>query len=281
MHQIMFCLLRMDDNGKLPSNEDQLLGKDGQIYPDSLNMESGHSGMNGNFAFKDLLEQPAPRLFTTHSRADQLPSTLHQKGRLVVVARNPKDAFVSMFFFMEKLSKSWFPEYKEVTAEGMEKSFERYHQLIPSVDAPRGSSDYYIYYKMMVAFLRKIGLDGVGQTSSFPPRGFITFYEELHENFHDEVHRLAAFLGVSLTPKKFAALAERVNFGSMSGTAEGAKMHFKKAHVTTRKGVVGDYSNHLTEQHWARVDALFQEQLGEIDEFKPIFSIMKANKPRL
>jgi hypothetical protein len=36
LHDILFCLLRMDDCGSFPAPLEELLGSSGQIYPDSL-----------------------------------------------------------------------------------------------------------------------------------------------------------------------------------------------------------------------------------------------------
>ena len=78
-------------------------------------------------------------------------------------------------------------------------------------------------------------------------RGTITSYEELKTNFEVEVRRLAAFIGVDLPQAKFDALAAHVSFDSMLG----------RDIATMRKGMVGDFEEHLTPGHWAEVDAAF------------------------
>ena len=63
----------------------------------------------GPWTFQDLQEQSTPRLFTTHLQAPALPASLFSvgsssgsgnndaaHGRLIVVARNPKDALCSL-----------------------------------------------------------------------------------------------------------------------------------------------------------------------------------------
>jgi hypothetical protein len=41
--------------------------------------------------------------------------------------------------------------------------------------------------------------------------------------------------------------------------------------MTLRKGVVGDHVNHLTPQHWDRMDAVFAGRLGDLPELRPIW----------
>ena len=38
----------------------------------------------------------------------------------------------------------------------------------------------------------------------------------------------------------------------------------------TRKGVTKDYLNHLTPEHWARVDEVFAERMGGLEAFAPL-----------
>ena len=107
LHQIVFGLLRMDDDGEFPADQSRpfTLGSKGQVYPDAVGRRGGGgvsvgAGIGGGYTLDDMLEQARPRLFTTHMRAPNLPS-LAQFGRLITIARNPKDALVSGYFFCE------------------------------------------------------------------------------------------------------------------------------------------------------------------------------------
>ena len=131
LHQILFCLLRMDDEGGFDAPLDdegrpEMLGSTGQVYPDSVPVKpasdpgsqatpggrggrgggggrggrgggrGGRGGRGGGgigaSSIEALMAQPEPRLFTTHIRGPMLPPSLQANGRLVVIARNPKDA---------------------------------------------------------------------------------------------------------------------------------------------------------------------------------------------
>ena len=190
-----------------------------------------------------------------------------------------QDAFVSAFFFFKQ-----YHEYQNWADKGMAHIFEQFQQPMGAEESPIGCGDYYSYYKDMLRLLQKIGLSGdmLGVTpSGQKPRGFLTFYEEMHANFDTEVQRLATFLGVVLTREKLASLKERVSFRSMAGAeTSGGQQHFKRKHYTIRKGVVGDYQNHLSAGHWTRADRLFREQMLTEDQFRPLFRIMNVHNER-
>ena len=41
----------------------------------------------------------------------------------------------------------------------------------------------------------------------------------------------------------------------------------QRGSMTTRKGVTRDYLNHLSAEHWARVDNVFAERMGDLKPF--------------
>lgn len=72
-----------------------------QVYPDGVSLHRDlvppeHRAKPrlrmGSYSFEDLEEQPRPRLFTAHSRVANLPRELRDRGRLVIMTRDPKDA---------------------------------------------------------------------------------------------------------------------------------------------------------------------------------------------
>ena len=222
----------------------------------------------GRFSFDDMLSQDEPRLFTTHIRACNLPQSLRLAGRLIVIARNPKDAFVSSYFFSKKLarkaavasaaaSKQDEDEDEAARAEGadtLQDMISACEAWNARVDAPEHGAygDYYSWYREQAALIAELG----------PERAMMTFYETLNsDDFDTEIHRLARFLNVVLPPPKLAKLKTRVAFESMA--ARGGMM-------TTRRGVVGDYRLYLSEADWRKVDQLFEDQLGDIEALAPL-----------
>ena len=103
LHQILFCLLRMDERGEFGAPLHELLGSDGQIYPDSVPVSAdawgrggggrgrggrgggrgrggrgrGRGGMQGA-SIEALMGQPEPRLFTCADPSDPQHHQHHQ-----------------------------------------------------------------------------------------------------------------------------------------------------------------------------------------------------------
>ena len=261
LHSILFCLLRMDDRGEFPAPLEELAGARGQIYPDGVPVslrgagdEAPHPGPQPRRgSIEALLEQPNPRLFTSHIRANQLPVALRENGRLVMIARNPKDALVSAWFFQQMLNETgFFPERNDTGVErGLEGAFEDYLESIPESEIPRGAyGDYWKYYRDMLGLAEQLG----------PERATWTFYETLQTDFEAEVVRIADFLDVPLSPAKLEKLADFVAFDKAK----------ERGSMTTRMGVTNDHVNHLTPKHWERMDAMFAEKMGDLDAFAPL-----------
>lgn len=182
------------------------------------------------FCAQDLLDQPSPRLFSTHLPPRMLPEALKATGKMVYVLRNPKDAQVSMHYM------GGTPE------DGWEGSFERLMdpqspQVYGTLAAHMLETEEYIH-----DHLRE--------------RALVITYEELSADIASVLRRLAKFLDVALPPKKLEAITERVSFRTMSalGGAVG--------NMLTRKGEPGDWRNHFTinqnaafEEYWAKLTA--------------------------
>eukprot|EP01047_Picozoa_sp_COSAG01_P089943 COSAG01_NODE_21917_length_879_cov_1.752564_1_plen_255_part_10 len=59
LHQVLFCLLRMDDTGQFAGDVQAILGSKGQVYPDGIEAEGeGQEGKFSGATVADLLGQP-------------------------------------------------------------------------------------------------------------------------------------------------------------------------------------------------------------------------------
>jgi hypothetical protein len=59
LHQVLFCLLRMDDTGQFAGDVEAILGSKGQVYPDGIEAEGeGQEGKFSGATVADLLGQP-------------------------------------------------------------------------------------------------------------------------------------------------------------------------------------------------------------------------------
>lgn len=87
-------------------------------------------------------------------------------------------------------------------------------------------------------------------------RVFTASYERLHADFAGQVREIAAFLGVTAPDERIAALRDTTSLDALRsryGEAEAGEKFF-------RKGVVGDWRNHLTPEIEADIDASLKAQ---------------------
>jgi hypothetical protein len=255
--QIIFCLLRMDDQGNFPDKYDEMIGGKHQVYPDGVPLSTPpHNLFFSRWCYGDLVKQRRPRLFPAHVRAANLPTSLERRGRLVMITRNPMDALVSYFFFLNPwaLWPGSFPEGLDEMA--LDAFFDMYNQR--SVVSPDlgGYGDYYTWHRDMLT-----------RQDCIADRAFFTMYERLHEDFRGEVFRLARFLCVELPEAKFDALAKHVAFDAMAD----------KKLITVRKGVVGDYKQYLSPNRWAWMDTFFLKSVGDVPAMLPLVRYMGSS----
>ncbi|MFN3805980.1 sulfotransferase domain-containing protein [Asticcacaulis sp.] len=78
---------------------------------------------------------------------------------------------------------------------------------------------------------------------AYPERLKVIRYEDLTENFDDEVSKLYAFLGLSLDVNRLRAIGDATSFTAMSG---GRTRGVKDASSFFRSGQVEDYLKHLS-----------------------------------
>mmetsp|Transcript_81860 Transcript_81860/g.226880 ORF Transcript_81860/g.226880 Transcript_81860/m.226880 type:complete len:371 (-) Transcript_81860:130-1242(-) len=268
-HQILYCLLRMDHRGRFTVDTSKDPSADGQVYPDCVPLERPEEPLYpfGFSSQKDLIDQCRPRLFSTDLPPPMLPTEgLRTQGRLVYVVRNPKDALTSMHFFARKVyegghnpllkarvDEGWLGD----ASKGTLGSFARFNCWGPE-HSPEFFGSFYEHVRSMGELVDEVGSG----------RATVVYYEQLHEDFDKEMSRLARLLGVSLTEEKLQAIRERVKLDNMKDKARAASR--PSSGITLRKGVVGDYRQHLTPAHWAQMDALFEERLGDVAIAKPL-----------
>ncbi|XP_075780141.1 amine sulfotransferase-like isoform X1 [Pelodiscus sinensis] len=201
----------------------------------------------------DFVSRPSPRLFTTHMFYNLVPRDLrNRKGKVIYVARNPKDVVVSYFHF-SKIS---------VTLETV--------------------SDFNIFLEKFLAgkVIPGSWLDHIG--GWFTHRDdfnilFLTF-EEMKKDLRGAVLKICKFLGKQLTEKELDTVVEKASFDNMKRDAranyenmpeslqERGKGHF------LRKGTIGDWKNTMTVVQSERFDSVFKEKMKELP-FKFIWDI--------
>mmetsp|Transcript_19002 Transcript_19002/g.25519 ORF Transcript_19002/g.25519 Transcript_19002/m.25519 type:complete len:83 (-) Transcript_19002:93-341(-) len=69
------------------------------------------------------------------------------------------------------------------------------------------------------------------------------------------------------------AITERVSRESMS-----SRLGETHGSALVRKGVVGDYAQHLTEEHWKQMDRWFVERLQGVEIAEPLMKYMVSGE---
>lgn len=247
LHKILALMLHgLDDKGAelVPSDEALKEILQVQVYPDALPMEvPQEQGFMGSWlSYQMLTQMPSPRLFTTHLFGELLPKQLMDpggQGRLIVCLRNPKDVLTSLHFFRGAAQDGWLGN------EHGPGSLARFC----SSNSPNAYGSYFTWLLATERCTEHLRASG---------RCLVVYYEHLQDNLPRELERIAVFLRVPLSPAKRDALAAAVSFAKMAG------------HLTQRKGVVGDWKNHLDDHIWQVVDETVSSRLAGCKLYEPL-----------
>jgi len=190
-------------------------------------------------------EQKSPRIIKTHLALDMLPrQVLEKQAKLIYVTRNPRDAVVSYFNHWRVLAgyTGTLSTVVDAFIAGVAGYYSPFLQHVLSYWNHR-------HEKHML---------------------FIT-YEEMKSDLAGVVSRVASFLGKTLSPKQTADLVEHLSFDQMKANSAvnkddvlesvSMKTGMEKGQFL-RKGEVGDWRNHLTEEQVSRMAAWEEEGLA-------------------
>ncbi|CAM0870719.1 unnamed protein product [Alopecurus aequalis] len=190
---------------------------------------------------------PSPRLLHTHMQHSLLPRALaaNPDCKIVYVCREPKDMLVSMWHFIRGGGANDFPfsELFELACEGQDAYGPMWNHVLGYWNASIANPD-------MVLFLR---------------------YEEMLADPATTVRELARFLGVAFTAVEEAAgtpadIAKMCSIDTLRGLDANKTgktgVFYKCPHESFfRKGVVGDWANHMTPEMACRIDAIIEDKL--------------------
>ncbi|MGH0151188.1 UNVERIFIED_CONTAM: hypothetical protein FKN15_064352 [Acipenser sinensis] len=153
---------------------------------------------------------------------------------ILVVLRNPKDTAVSYFHFYNK--NPVLP-----TFESWDKFFSQYM----SGDVMWGS-----FFDHAAAWEKYIDRENVK----------IVTYEDLKANLTEGIEDIAKYLNYTLSDDQIQTIAEECTFDAMKEKSPETHGSFSK--VIFRKGGVGDWKNHFSEEQSKEVDAKFEQCLA-------------------
>lgn len=179
---------------------------------------------------EEVEKMSPPRLIKSHLPYSMLPKSVHEKNpKIIYIARNPKDVVVSYYYFVRLL-------YPVTRYDGEFKDF----------------FDLFIHDKVMYApWWRHV--------EEFWDRRhddnilFLT-YEDLKKDTEGTIDKLADFLGKTLTKEQKVKIIQHCSFENMKKNPTTNHSWFETLGVSDpkkgefmRKGCVGDWANHFTE----------------------------------
>ncbi|XP_030449736.1 cytosolic sulfotransferase 12-like [Syzygium oleosum] len=195
----------------------------------------------------NLASLASPRLFATHLPYTMLPRSVKDSGcKLVYLCRNPKDTCVSLWHFANKMRSKATDEMP----------------LGECLDAfCRGATPFGPHWDHVQGYYNA--------SSEIPERVLFLRYEDMKEDPHVHVNRLADFLGCPLGKQELMdGTVDRImrmcSFDSLSAlevNKSGKLSNGVENEWFFRKGEVGDWLNYMTIEMGEKIDRVMQEKM--------------------
>ncbi|KAB1214329.1 Cytosolic sulfotransferase 13 [Morella rubra] len=208
----------------------------------------GELFMNKN-EVPDLTHLTSPRLFATHLSYLSLPKSVKDSTcKIVSLCRNPKDTFVSLWHFENKVSALFGTKVPDT----IEESFDNFC---------RGVSLYGPFWDHVLSYWK--------ESLEKPQKVFFLKYEEMKEQPTTHLKRLAEFLGCSFSPEEeekgrvndIINLCSFNNLSKLEVNAKGNTAIFGVDNTSYfRQGEVGDWKNYLTVEMEEKCDRVTEEK---------------------
>ncbi|XP_069625255.1 sulfotransferase 6B1-like [Ranitomeya imitator] len=184
--------------------------------------------------YEFLKHQPSPRLFASHLTYENVPKSFLEKTKILIILRNPKDAAVSYYHFLN--NNPVLP-----TMSSWDSFFE---------DFITGNVIYGSYFDYHLGWEKHLD-DG---------NLLVLTFEDMKTDLLAELKKISEFFGIILTDEQLQRVEEKSTFKSMKG--KGTETHGNMANVFFRKGEIGDWKSLFTEEQSKQVDAKFEECLA-------------------
>ena len=207
--------------------------------------------LHQNIPFPDPYSPHPPQLFQTHLPFTSLSQyVMESRCRIVYVCRNPKDVFVSLFCFLEKLRD------ERMKPISLEKALELFC---------KGISLYGPFWDHVLGYW-KASLES-------PERVMFLRYEDMKRESSFHLKRLAEFMGCPFsTEEEKQGLVNEIlemcsfeNLRNLEVNKTGRLITNSSQvenHRFFRKGEVGDWKRHLTDEMVEGIDKLIDQKLA-------------------
>ncbi|KAL5022099.1 hypothetical protein ScPMuIL_001254 [Solemya velum] len=222
----------------------------------NLDFENAKSEpLESRFPFLDLIDirapmfsgpsqiknMASPKLVKSHLHLHIMPSGVREKtGKIVYVARNPRDVIVSNYFFT-----------KDLRTNVPELSMEEYLQAF--ISETTYASPWWQHVK-----------DYWKQRND--PNVLFILYEDLVENTDEIVRTIASFLGKDLSDEEVLKIVEHCSFENMkNNSAVNGLSDTIPIGQQLRRGKIGSWKEHFTEDMNRLVDIMVKNTLGDTD----------------
>ncbi|XP_073305056.1 cytosolic sulfotransferase 12-like [Primulina huaijiensis] len=197
----------------------------------------------------DIESFPTPRLFSTHIPYFSLPESVRDARacKIVYLCRNPKDVFVSLWHFTNRL------RLKEMGTNSLAHVFDQFCNGV-SIVGP--------FWDHVLEFWN--------QSKENPDRIFFLKFEDLKRDPQCFLRRLAGFLGCPFSAEEEGfGMAEEIlkicSFENLSGlqiNRNGKQSSGEENKAFFRRGEVGDWKNFLTDEMTHKIDEISEKKFG-------------------
>lgn len=204
------------------------------------------SGMLDYISQSQFDQLASPRVLNTHSLFSHLPVDFkNRKCKIIHIIRNPKDVAVSFFH-----------HHVGIVNYEYDGKWEAY---LPRF--LKGQVDYNSWFDYTVDWDKTIT-----DNPDYPLH--VMYYEDMIENLHAEICRLADFLGVNIhkTPHLVEKIAAQCTIKKMREekvTAESVSFWKENTIGMYRKGVVGDWKNMFTVNQNEMFDEYYNNRIKD------------------
>ncbi|XP_044486560.1 cytosolic sulfotransferase 15-like [Mangifera indica] len=196
----------------------------------------------------NLEDIPKPRILATHLPYASLPNSILNSGcRIVYVARNPLDQFISLWKFLSSVQD------QNMNLVSIEEAFEK---ICSGVQLCGPIWEHVLgYWKA---------------SQENPEKVLFLKYEDMQENIISNIKNLANFLGCAFSEveetqgvvKEISKICSFDNLKNLEVNKNGKSTRFGIGNEAFfRKGSVGDWSNFLTSSMSDRLEKILEEKL--------------------
>lgn len=201
-----------------------------------------------NNQIPDLSKVPSPRLFGTHIPLGAIPESVKTSGtRIVYLCRNPFDTFISVWHFLISMRPETLGPFS------LEEGFDMYC---------KGVLGFGPFWAHMLRYWK--------ESSARPEKVLFLKYEDLKEDAVSQVKILAEFLGFPFTVEEerdgvveeICGLCSFEKQKDLKVNKEGKSILNFENRTLFRKGVVGDWVNHLSPLMVERLTKIVEEKIG-------------------